>query len=92
MQYELGRGSKQFHKFLVAQVHLLMMMSKGNNTAVLDVLKQQQPNTGTFGVAIDLSLIMTAINDLKIKRSHPKLRAALVELLRGEFYSVVINQ
>lgn len=83
-QYELNRGNKQFQKFLVAQIRLLKTLCKGNNTAVLDVLKRA-PNTRTFGVEIDLTLIMAAINDQKIKLTYPKLRAAFVELLKGEY-------
>jgi hypothetical protein len=82
-QYEISRGGKQFHKFMVAQIQLLMVMCKGNNTRVIDVLKQQ-PNTKSIGVQMDFSLIMSAVKDSKIKTSHPKLRAALVDLLKGE--------
>lgn len=83
LQYDLGRGKKHFHKYLVAQINLLIMMCKGGNVEVISVLEGQQSNSKMFGVKIDFPLIMTAITDQKISMSYPKLRAALVELLKG---------
>ena len=73
------------HEFLLAEIHLLHMMCKGNNTKVIKVL-QGVYGTQTFGLHINLSLIMCAIRDGLIKQSYPRLRAALIELLRGKHH------
>ena len=91
LQYDLGKGKKHFHKYLVAQINLLIMMCKGGNTEVISILEGQQGNGKLFGVNIDFPLIMTAISDQKIRMSYPKLRAALVELLKGIYNGQVLK-
>ena len=61
------------------------MMCRGGNTAVIDALEGRE-GCKPFGVNIDLSLTMHAINDPRIRVSYPRLRAALVELLKGGLY------
>lgn len=65
-------------------------MCRGNNTTVLNVLQGLQ-GTRTFGVHINFSLIMTAIDDEKIKHYYPKLRAALVDLLKGGYNNYLVS-
>ena len=89
LQYDLGKGKKHFHKYLVAQINLLIMMCKGGNTEVISILEGQHGKL--FGVNIDFPLIMTAISDQKIRMSYPKLRAALVELLKGIYNGQVLK-
>ena len=64
------------HDFLLAQFKFLVMICKGNNEKVIETLKDD----------IDFKFIMCALrnNDLK---ECPKLRALLVELLKGRYIS-----
>ena len=71
------------YKFLVAQLNLLVQMCRGDNTKVIETL-QGQPDTEGIGVHIDFTLIMTALKDRSVRNSHPKLRAAFIELLKGK--------
>ena len=77
----MNKGGKQFHKFLVAQLNLLVQMCRGDNTKVIQTL---QGAGDTIGVEIDFSLIINAIEDKVVKISYPQLRAMFVELLKGE--------
>ncbi len=58
------------------------MVCKGNNTSVIEAL-QDLPGTEGFGVKVDFSMIMSAINDKKLKEKRPELRAVLIDLLKG---------
>ena len=63
------------HNFLLAQFKFLVMICKGNNEEVIEALEED----------IDLNFIMCTLrnNDLK---ECPKLRALLVELLKGRIF------
>ncbi len=61
---------------------LFVMMCNGNNTSVIEAL-QGLPGTEGFGVKVDFSMIMSAINDKKLKEKRPELRAVLVDLMKG---------
>ena len=58
------------------------MMCKNNNKSVIEVL-QDSPGTKSFGVRIHFSLLMSAIEDKKLKNKDSIMRAKLVELLKG---------
>ena len=79
----MKRGSDQLHKFLVAQLNLLVQMCKGENTKVIRVL-QGALDTQTFGVEIDFTLVMSAIKDKTMKERYSELRAVFIEILKGE--------
>ena len=75
----MSAGNRSVHKFLTAQLNLLVEMCRGDNTKVIETL-QGGPDTEGIGVHIDFTLTMAAVEDKKL---HPKLRAMFVELLRG---------
>ena len=59
------------------------MMCRGDNKEVITTL-QGDPGTQSIGVELDFDLIMSAVRDNKLTTSHPKLRALLLELLKGK--------
>ncbi len=66
------------------------MMCKNNNKYVIEVL-QDSPGTKSFGVRIQFSLLMSAIEDEKLKNKDPKMRAKLVELLKGMYVCYLVS-
>ena len=63
------------HDFLLAQFDFLVMICRGNNEEVIESLKAD----------VDyFKFIMFALKDKEMKEC-PRLRAMLVELLKGKF-------
>ena len=73
----------------MAQINLMTQMCKGDNTQVINVLQGVQ-GLQTFGVYINFQFIMSAMDDKYMKRSYPKLRSALLELLKGKYVRIFI--
>ena len=82
LQNDISTGNSALHNFLLAQIKLFVMMCKGNNISVIEVL-QGSPGSDGFGVNVNFSLLMSAINDQKLKKRRPELRALLLDLLKG---------
>ncbi len=76
----MNKGKEDFLKYFAAEVNLLAAMCRGNNTSVMHAL---QSDIMAFGVTINFELVMTAIIDHELRRKHPELVAALIELFEG---------
>ena len=74
--------------FLLAELHLLKVLSQGNNEEVIKTLQGQEESSKRVGVELPFQTVMLALYDSSIMTCEPRIRARLLELLIGKAIAI----